>query len=119
VLSDLAARYVQTPRNVGPLAPPARYGVSGTPGDGPSVQVWLRIKDGVIEDAAARTHGCPSSIACAGLICDLIRGRTVEQALLLTAEDLTTVLGGLPDGKGYLAGMAVEAVRRAIESEET
>ena len=119
MLSELALGYVQRPRNVGPLESPARYGVSGAPGDGPSVEVWLHVRDGVIVNAAARTHGCPSSIACAGLICDLIRGRTIEQAKLLTAEDLLTVLGGLPDGKGHLAGMAVDAVHRAIDGGES
>ena len=50
------------------------------------------------------------------MLCDLVRGRTTAQALLVTGEDLRIILGGLPEGKGHFADMAVEALRRALEA---
>jgi hypothetical protein len=50
------------------------------------------------------------------MLCDLVRGRTTEQAGLITGEDLRTVLGGLPEGKGHFADMAVQAMRKALDA---
>lgn len=117
MLSSRVAEYVQHPRNIGPLEG-ARYGVSGVPGEGPHVEVWIRIEGGLIVEAAYRTHGCPASIASGSCLCDLIRGRTPERARLLTADDLRLVLGGLPDGRGHFADMAIQAMAYALTEEE-
>ena len=118
MLSPLAADHVQRPRNNGPLDPPARYGVSGEPGEGPWVEIWLRVDGGRIIETAYRTHGCPTSIASGSMLCDLVRGRTLEQASRLEASDLLIVLGELPPGKGHFAAMAVAAMNRALEGEK-
>jgi nitrogen fixation NifU-like protein len=115
MLSPIAANHVQRPHNIGPLEG-ATYGCSGVPGDGPWIEIWLCLETNVIKDAAYRTHGCPSSIASGSMLCDLVRGRTCEQASLIEATDLLIILGGLPEGKGHFASMAVEAVKIALES---
>ena len=112
MLSALAADHVHRPRNIGPLEG-AQYGVSGEPGEGPWIEIWLQVEEGRIVNAAYRTHGCPSSIAAGSVLCDLVRGRTIDQAMRLKADDLLTILGELPPGKGHFAGMAVEAKDRA------
>lgn len=117
MLSSLAADHVQRPRNQGPLEG-AAYGVSGDPGDGPWIEIWLRVEGDRIVDAAYRTHGCPSSIASGSVLCDLVRGRTLAQAMSLEAHDLLVVLGELPEGKGHFPSMAVEALRRAQQGVE-
>lgn len=113
MLSSLASTHVQAPRNIGPLDG-ARYGVSGEPGEGPWIEVWLRVEGARIADAAYRCHGCPSAIASGSVLCDLVRGRTLEAAARLEISDLLIVLGDLPPGKGYLAAMAVEALYKAM-----
>jgi NifU-like protein involved in Fe-S cluster formation len=70
----------------------------------------------VIVRAAFRTFGCPSATACGSMICTILTGRSVEKAMLLTAEDLLRILGGLPEGKEYCAGLAVSALRAALGS---
>jgi NifU-like protein involved in Fe-S cluster formation len=99
------------PRNVGPLEDATHFGQSGCPGDGPYVQIWVQLKDGVISRAAYATHGCPSSIASASILCQLVTGRELARASCLEAEDLVTVLGGLPEGKERYAAHAIEALR--------
>jgi len=89
------------------------YGVSGSPGDGPYVQIWLRVKDGTIERAAFKTPGCPSSTAAAGVLCTLIAGRALDKALSLTAKELEIVVGSLPEGKGHYIDKSIEALNKA------
>lgn len=112
-LSPLAADHVQRPRHRGPLQD-AAYGVSGSPGDGPYVEVWARVEGGVVREAAFRTPGCPSSTASASLLCELATGRDVDRVRDLTGEDLLRILGGLPEGKESYARMSVEAMRSAL-----
>lgn len=113
MLSPLAADHVHRPRNRGPLEG-ASYGVSGSPGDGPYVEVWARTEGGVVREAAFRTPGCPSSTAAASLLCELAAEREAKKVADLTGEDLLRLLGGLPEGKEKYATMSVEAMRAAL-----
>lgn len=116
VLSSLAADHVHRPRHRGPLED-AAYGVAGSPGDGPSVEVWARVEGGVVREAAFRTPGCPSSTAAASLLCEIAKGREAMKVADLTGEDLLRLLGGLPEGKEGYATMSVRAMRAALGRE--
>ena len=115
MLSPIAADHVQNPRNRGPLEGATNYGISGVRGEGAYVEIWLKVGEGRILAAAYRTPGCPSSTAAASLAAQLVIGRAPAQAALLTEQDLVTVLGGLPEGKGHFARMSAEALRKALE----
>jgi NifU-like protein involved in Fe-S cluster formation len=119
MLSAVAADHVQRPRNQGPLETATHYGVSGSPGDGPYVELWLEVEGGTVCKAAYRTHGCPSSVAASSLLCQLATGRELERVKELTGEELLLVLGGLPEGKERFAHMAVESMRNLKTKEET
>jgi NifU-like protein involved in Fe-S cluster formation len=114
MLSEIAMEQVRSGRYSGPLGDATHYGVSGSPGDGPSVEIWLVVERDVIERIAYRTHGCPSSQAASAMLCRVSTGRTVEQASQLTDKDLLLILGGLPDGKGHFATMAVAALQSSF-----
>lgn len=118
MLSPLAADHVQRPRNCGPMEGATHFGTCGSRGDGPYVEIWLQIDESEerIKRAAYRTHGCPSSIASASMLCQVVTGRTLSQALSLEAKDLILILGGLPEGKETFATMSVEALRSALAS---
>ena len=94
VLSPIAAEHVHSPRNAGELPGATHIGVGGVPGDGPYVRLWLVVQDGRIVRASYACNGCPSSIA---------------------ASSMTATL---PEGKGYYADLAVEALRDALASRE-
>ena len=81
-----AARVLDPLKNIGPLDPPARYGVSGVPHDGPWIELWVRVERDSISQALYCSHGCPVAVACGSMICDLVRGRTVEMAMQIEAE---------------------------------
>src|SRR5579862_2570762 len=115
MFSQIARDHLSRPRNRGPLASFTHEGGAGSKGDGPFVHLWLDVLDGRIKAASYDTHGCPSSIAAAGVLTTLITGRTPEQALSLNDHELLLVLGGLPEGKEQFATMAITALHRALE----
>jgi nitrogen fixation NifU-like protein len=117
MLSELALAVIQDRTLSGPLEGATNVGTCGEPGEGAYVRIWLKISDGRILAATSATHGCPSSQAASGMAVRLATGRTVEQAMLLTGRDVGLVLGGLPEGKGHFADMAVSALRSALELE--
>lgn len=115
MLSELAADHVNRRRNSEPLEGQAGYGVSGCPVEGPYVEIWTTLDGNKISRAAYRTHGCPSSVAASSVLCSVVTGRTVNQAKMLEARDLISIMGGIPEGKERFAAMAVEALAKALE----
>jgi|WetSurMetagenome_2_1015567.scaffolds.fasta_scaffold1273010_1 nitrogen fixation protein NifU and related proteins len=114
-LSDQALMRAQDVRYCGPLEGATHHGIEGEPGEGAFLEVWLKVEEGVIRAAAYRTHGCPSSRITGSTICWLLStGMSVERALEITAQDLTLLVGGLPEGKGHFAGMTIQALEIAL-----
>ncbi len=110
----IASNILRNAPIAGPLEGGTHIGTCGEPGEGAYVRIWLQIEDGRIRRASYTTHGCPSSQAASGATVTLATGRTLEEASRITAKDIDTVLGGLPEGKGQFADMAVSALRRAM-----
>ncbi len=112
--SDRVQDHVVNQRNRGELPGANRVGLAGTPGDGPYVKIWLRTDDDKILKASYDTNGCPSSIGCSSALCELAIGRDMNNMKLLEPRELELFLGGLPEGKGYYAALAINALRSAM-----
>jgi len=106
-----------SPRFEGPLPDATHTGVAGSPGDGPYMEMWFELRDGVIRHAAYRTYGCPAAIACGSMTAQVATGRTIEQVLRLTPRDITLILGGLPKGKEHCPQLCVKALHSAFGNE--
>lgn len=78
------------------------------------MSIWLAVEQGMIRQAAYRTHGCSWSIACASILVQMVTGRTIEQAHMVEPKDIDLILGGLPEGKGEFAAHSVEALKLAL-----
>ena len=117
MLSERAKELIANPPNMGTLETPTHRGVAGVPGDGPYMILELEVAEGQIRKAAFQTYGCASAIACGCITTLLLTGRTLEQASLLTAEDIVRVLQGLPEGKEHCPQMMVQALNRALRGE--
>ena len=116
MLSPLAAEQVRNAGNCGPLEGATSVGRYGSEGGGPHMTLWLEVEGGKIKRAAYKSNGCPASMACGSMTCEIVRGRTVEEALRLGPEDLIVILGGLPEGKGECAHHAIIALRAALNN---
>lgn len=117
MFSALALQHIQAPRFAGAMADATHVGVSGQPGGGPFIKLYLLVDEGTISRVSYECNGCPSSMAASGVMAQLLTGRTLEKARQLEVGDFTAILGDLPEGKGYYAEMAVEAVRDAIRDQ--
>ena len=104
-----------TPQNVGVLSDPDGYGApKGSCGD--TVEIYLKVRGGVIDQALFLTDGCAHTIACASVATSLARGRTVEEAQKISPEDIAATLGGLPEDHIHCARLAVTTVRLALKN---
>ena len=113
--SDLALEHIRNPRNPGTMEGATHEGIAGALGEGPYMILWFEVCAGVIRRAAFATYECAAATAAGSITTALVTGRTVEQALRLTARDIDLVLGGLPEGKEHCPRLAAEAVRNAFE----
>ena len=113
-MSANVAEYAFNLENRGPLETFSHYGQSGEPGNGPFVSIWLLVEGGAVAQARYQTHGCMWSMACASVTVTVIKGRPLQKALLLEANDISLILGGLPEGKWEMADRCVAALRKAI-----
>ena len=110
------------PQNLGEMPDADSVGTVGSPDCGDMVRMWIkyRDKDGqrVIDKASFQSFGCQTAIAVASMATEMIRGKTREEALQMSAEDLSRPLGPLPPMKIHCGQMVEGALRAALEAEK-
>jgi nitrogen fixation NifU-like protein len=112
--SDTLMDHLTSPRNSGVMEVPDLTGVTRTPGNGPFLVVYLRIQEGRVVAAKFQTYDCGPTIACGSILTELILGKTIEECLELTAEDLIEAVDGVPPDKLHCPALAIRAVRNAL-----
>jgi len=114
--SDQVKEYFFRPKNVGVLAGANAVGEVGGIDGGDALKLMLRIDraTGLIADARFQAFGCSSAIAVSSAITDMVIGKTVEQALRITAADIAEFIGGLPPHRMYCSVMGYESLQAAI-----
>ena len=104
----------QNPKNVGEIENYDGMGMIGSEACGDIMQVFIKVKDGVIEDAKFKTFGCAAAIATSSTATEMIKGMTVDEALKLTNQQVVEELGGLPAQKLHCSVLAEEAIKAAV-----
>lgn len=102
------------PRNVGEIENPDGIGEVGNAKCGDIMRIYLRIEGEVITDVKFKTFGCGSAIASSSVSTELIKGKTIEEALALTNKQVVEELGGLPMVKVHCSVLAEGAIKAAI-----
>lgn len=103
------------PRNVGDIPQPDGVGEVGAVSCGDVMRISIKVRDGTIAEARFRTFGCGTAIAASSVTTELVKGRTVEEALKFSNEEVSASLGGLPAAKSHCPVLAEEAVKAAVE----
>lgn len=103
------------PRNMGDLPDADGVGEVGAAACGDIMKITLKIANGKIEDARFKTFGCGSAIASSSMATELIKGRTIQEALDFTNQEVVNALGGLPPVKIHCSVLAEEAIKAALE----
>jgi nitrogen fixation NifU-like protein len=115
--SDKVLDHFRDPRNVGTLeGEDVAVGKIGNPVCGDLMEFYLKIKDDRIEDIKFKTFGCGSAIATASMITEMAKGKTIDEALKITRQDVADELDGLPPIKMHCSNLAADALRNAIEN---
>lgn len=112
---------LSNPQNLGEMPDADAVGTVGSPDCGDMVRMWLKYKekDGkkVIDKASFQSFGCQTAIAVASLATELIRGKTKEEALQMSAAELSAPLGALPPMKIHCGQMVEGALKAALEAD--
>ena len=107
--------HFQNPRNVGEIPDADGVGTEGNPVCGDLMTIYIKVKDNIITDIKFKTFGCGAAIATSSMITEMAVGKTIEEALKITRNDVADELDGLPPIKMHCSNLAADALKTAIE----
>ena len=103
------------PHNVGEIKNPSGVGNVGNPVCGDIMRLYIKVRDNVIVETKFKTFGCGAAIATSSMVTDLVKNKTIEEALKISNKAVAEALGGLPPVKMHCSMLAEEALRSAID----
>ena len=115
VYSDKVLDHFNNPRNVGEIENADGMGKVGNARCGDIMQIFLTVENDIIMDVKFKTFGCGAAIATSSMATELVKGKTLNEALQITNQAVAEALDGLPDNKMHCSVLAEEALKAAIE----
>ena len=113
--SEKVMDHFMHPRNMGEIEEPSGVGEVGNPACGDVMRLYLKIENDMIVDAKFKTFGCGAAIASSSMTTELIKGKSIDEALRISNEAVAEALGGLPPAKQHCSVLAEEALQAALE----
>ena len=113
--SEKVLDHFENPRNVGEIKDANAVGVVGNAKCGDIMKIYMDIQDDTIKDVKFKTFGCGAAIATSSMATEMVKGKTVKEALELTNKAVMEALDGLPPEKIHCSVLAEEAIHSAIE----
>jgi nitrogen fixation NifU-like protein len=114
--SKKVMEHFQNPRNQGEPPVWEAVGKVGNPICGDVMYIYIKVKDNRIEDIGWKTMGCAAAIATSSMITELAKGKTLDEALEITKQDIANALEGLPPIKMHCSNLAADGLHKAIEN---
>jgi nitrogen fixation protein NifU and related proteins len=112
--SEIVMEHFKNPRNVGSIENADGVGTVGNAKCGDIMKIYLKIQDDRIEDVKFETFGCGSAIASSSMATELIKGKSIDEAVELTNRAVVEALGGLPSVKIHCSVLAEQAIKSAL-----
>lgn len=113
--TDKVMDHFQNPRNVGEIADADGIGEVGNAVCGDIMKIYLKVEDGRIADVKFKTFGCGAAIATSSMVTEMVKGKTLDEALQITNKAVAEALDGLPPQKMHCSNLAADALHKAIE----
>jgi len=113
--TDLVLEHFSNPRNVGTIPDADGIGVEGNPICGDLMKIFIKVQDNRILDIKFQTFGCGAAIATSSMVTEMVKGKTVEEALAISNRAVAQALGGLPPAKMHCSNLAADALHKAID----
>jgi len=112
--SEKVMEHFKDPHNVGEIPDADGIGDVGNAVCGDIMRLYIKVKDGLITDAKFKTFGCGAAIATSSMVTDIVKGKSVEDALKISNRAVAEALGGLPAIKMHCSVLAEQALKSAI-----
>ncbi|MBS3764333.1 MAG: Fe-S cluster assembly scaffold protein NifU [Planctomycetes bacterium] len=106
--------HFMNPKNIGQLEDADGVGEVGNPVCGDVMKIYIKVEDEHIVDVRFQTFGCAAAIATSSIMTEMVKGKTIEEALTVSNEAVTEALGGLPAQKKHCSVLAEEALEAAV-----
>jgi len=113
--SDKVMEHFMNPRNVGEIENPDGIGHVGNPVCGDIMVLYIKVDDSIIVDAKFKTFGCGAAIATSSMVTEMVKGKTIGEALEISNRAVAEALDGLPPIKMHCSVLAEEALKSAID----
>ena len=113
--TDKVMDHFTSPRNVGVIEDADGIGEVGNPKCGDIIRFYIKVEDDIITDVKFKTYGCGAAIATSSIATEMIKGKSIDEALNLTNKAVVEALDGLPAQKIHCSVLAEEAINAAIE----
>ena len=114
--SDKVLDHFRNPRNVGEIEDADGVGTVGNPVCGDMMSIYIKVEEDRISDVKFRTFGCGAAIATTSMTTELAKGKTLDEAMEITRQDVADELGGLPPVKMHCSNLAADALHEAIKN---
>jgi len=113
--SEKVMEHFRNPRNVGEIENPDGIGHVGNPVCGDIMELYIKVDDDTITDAKFKTFGCGAAIATSSMVTELVKGKSISEALDISNRAVAEALGGLPPVKMHCSVLAEQALKSAID----
>lgn len=113
--SEKVMEHFEHPRNVGEIPDASGTGTVGNAKCGDIMRIYLKIENGIIEDVKFKTFGCGAAIATSSMATEMVKGKSIEEAMKLTNKAVAEALDGLPPVKMHCSLLAEQALKEALE----
>jgi nitrogen fixation NifU-like protein len=114
--SKKVMEHFMNPRNMGEIPDPDGIGEVGNPVCGDLMKIYIKVEGNVIADIKFKTFGCGAAIATSSMVTELVKGKTIDDALKVTNKDVAEELDGLPPIKMHCSLLAEEGIKAAIKN---
>ncbi len=114
--TDKVLEHFKNPRNVGELKDADAEGTVGNPVCGDLMTMYIKVKDDRIKDIKFKTYGCGAAIATSSMTTELAKGKTLDEAMEISRQDVAEALDGLPPVKMHCSNLAADALHEAIKN---
>ncbi|MBI4297295.1 MAG: Fe-S cluster assembly scaffold protein NifU [Chloroflexi bacterium] len=113
--SDLVMDHFSHPRNVGSIPDADGVGLVGNPVCGDLMKMFIKVEGDRIVDIKFQTFGCGAAIATSSMVTEMVKGKTLDEAMDVSNQAVAEALGGLPATKMHCSNLAADGVHKAIE----
>jgi nitrogen fixation NifU-like protein len=113
--SEKVMEMFKNPKNMGEIENPDGVGRVGNPKCGDLMELYIKVENDIITDVKFKTFGCAAAIATSSMITEMAVGKTLDEAMKISRQDVADELEGLPPVKMHCSNLAADALQAAIE----